>query len=234
MDLTPNKAKSAIKKVLFRLPLPQLDFINTVRAFGEYSKWTKAHLHSCPHFDNRRDLYSFLQTNYIARVPVDYLEFGVYKGTTLSLWTEFNSHPDSHFYGFDSFEGLPEDWKGLTFKVRKGVFNVNGQVPETLDTRVKFVKGWFQDSLPPFLEAEPLKQQLVVNCDADLYSSTMFVLSKLDSNLVRNSIVIFDEFDGVTHEFRAFQDYINVYKRSLTPIASAGPFHSQIAFIVQE
>ena len=42
--------------------------------------------------------------------PIDFLEFGVATGRTLRLWTDINRHEDSRFYGFDSFQGLPEDW----------------------------------------------------------------------------------------------------------------------------
>ena len=47
--------------------------------------------------------------------------------------------------------------------------------------------------------------------DADLYSSTLFVLSNLIPYLRKDDILIFDEFGVPTHEFRAFTDVVSSY-----------------------
>ena len=47
--------------------------------------------------------------------------------------------------------------------------------------------------------------------DADLYSSTLFVLTRLIPYLKRDDILIFDEFGVPTHEFRAFTDIVSSY-----------------------
>jgi hypothetical protein len=51
-----------------------------------------------------------LEARQLAATPIDYLEFGVYKGESLHLWTEHVQHPDSEFSDFDCFTGLPSDW----------------------------------------------------------------------------------------------------------------------------
>ena len=70
------------------------------------------------------------------------LEFGVYSGRTLKIIAE--CHPNRTF-GFDTFEGLPEDWReGFP----SGTFSVEN-VPEIQGAVC--IKGWFQDSLKGFL-----------------------------------------------------------------------------------
>lgn len=133
-----------------------------------------------------------------------YLEFGVWKGESIRHIAQSNASPNARFYGFDSFEGLPEAWRGMA----EDRFDVGGQVPKIDDTRVRFVKGWFRDTLPPMLDAlarEAEGRALVVHFDADLYSSTLFLLFALGQRFRRYHF-IFDEFSG--HETRALYNYM--------------------------
>ena len=101
----------------------------------------------------------------VAEVQTLYLEFGVYRGESLRHWSRALRHPDSQLHGFDSFEGLPESgWNW-----QQGQFDTQGRLPQIDDARVHFHKGWFDDTLPGF--SLPAHAQLVVNLDADLYSS---------------------------------------------------------------
>lgn len=145
---------------------------------------------------------------------VQYLEFGVYKGDSIHYWAARNTNPDARFYGFDSFEGLPEDWfPGMN----KGAFDVGGQMPDTGDGRIRFVQGWFNETLQPFLKEvrpDPTKR-IVLHLDADLYSSTYYVLNCLyfDGWIKPGTTLIFDEVvvASIAHtEFRAFYDFVQV------------------------
>jgi len=170
-------------------------------------------------FPGRVPFYNHIQSEWFNNEPIDYLEFGVFKGESIALWADINRHPSSRFYGFDSFEGLPENWDR---SAPAGAFNLNGLTPDIPDERVKFIKGWFQDSLPGFLETFVPKSRLVVHNDSDLHSSTIYVLTKLDDLLVAGSIVIFDEFGSALHEFRAWHDYLRAYRRKAKAIAGTG------------
>jgi len=211
----------AIASVAFRRYSLRLDQINHNAAL---SHWLRGH--EMPTFATRRDLHSYV--NELLGGPVDYLEFGVYQGESIKMWTELNRHDTSRFIGFDSFEGLPEAW-GRSMRV--GDFDVHGEVPHINDPRLSFVAGWFNDTLVPFLTTFEPRSPLVVHNDSDLYSSTLYLLTKLDPILVKGSVLIFDEFYSSLHEFRAFQDYISAYRRQLHPIGRVRDVHGRVAFV---
>ncbi len=178
-------------------------YVDAISAYSKYGDWLKQNS-SVRMFGERERMYDFLNAEIVRDEPVDYLEFGVYQGYTIKYWSTINANPDSRFFGFDSFEGLPEDWSGAFVRVPKGTFNTEGMIPQVDDPRVSFQKGWFQDSLPLFLESFESRNRLLIHCDADLYTSTLFVLCTLHNRLKPGSLIVFDEFSGATDEFRDF------------------------------
>jgi hypothetical protein len=109
--------------------------------------------------------------------PITYLEFGVADGPSFRDMVQQFSHPDALFVGFDSFVGLPEDW--LIHK--RGTFSSMGKPPPIEDSRVRFVQGWFQNTLHESLIwlRERLKGHVLVHYDCDIYYATLFLLSSL-------------------------------------------------------
>jgi len=158
-------------------------------------------------YSDRFKLHEFVFKEEIQNQPIDYLEFGVASGIAFKWWVEKNENPGSRFFGFDVFTGLPEDFGVM----KKQHYDTAGQTPNIQDDRVTFIKGLFQDSLPGFLNDYKPQQKKVVHMDADLYSSTLFVLTKLNPFLEKDDIIIFDEFGVPTHEFRAFSDIVSSY-----------------------
>ena len=178
------------------------------------------------HFEfNRVNLRPVLFEKLITNENLDdfiYLEFGVYKGTTMKWWLENNKNANAQFYGFDTFEGLPEAWGHY----EKGGMTVNHQFPDITDSRVKFIKGLFQDTVLNFTKSTELNKKLIIHIDADLYSSTLFVLTTLAQYMKKGDIIIFDEFNVPNHEFRAWQDFVNSYYIKFTPlIATENYYH---------
>lgn len=192
--------------------------------------WRRARVSAqCPIFDERFQMYDHLQREHIGADPIDYLEFGVYQGGSIKHWVTANTHPDSRFVGFDTFEGLPEQWKRINDKMGRSAFDVGGALPDVTDSRVSFVKGLFQDTLGGFLETFEPRSRLVVHCDADLYSSTLFTLTRCADILVPGSIVVFDEFSSVLNEFAALADFCSAYRRDYDVIAATSEYFAQIA-----
>jgi O-methyltransferase len=207
---------------------PFRPYVDAMSAFAKYGVWLKKNS-SVPVFSKREDMYDYLNLEIISGEPVDYLEFGVYQGYTIKYWSTINSNPNSRFYGFDSFEGLPEDWSGAFVRVPKGTFATEGMVPEIDDSRVGFHKGWFQNSLPLFLHSYKTQNRLLIHCDADLYTSTLYVLCTLHNFFKPGSLIIFDEFSSASHEFRAFMDYTSSFLQKFRVVAQVGSQCDQVA-----
>lgn len=191
--------------------------------------WRKTHVPAdAPIFDCRFDMYDHVQREILGEDPIDYLEFGVYQGGSIRHWVGLHPHPNSRFFGFDTFEGLPENWKRIDDNMQRSAFDTGGNTPEVDDGRVTFVKGLFQRTLSGFLVSFEPRSRLVVHCDADLYSSTLYTLSKCDDVLVPGSIVIFDEFSSVLNEFAALADYCSAYRREYDVLAATSEYFAQI------
>ncbi len=129
-------------------------------------------------------------------------EFGVFRGKTINHLADQTGET---VHGFDSFEGLPENWReGFD----KGTFKMNG-LPEVREN-VVLHKGWFDDVLPEFRESET-GPAAFLHMDADLYSSTRTVLEMLADRIRPGTVIVFDEYTGYPGwqqgEFRAFREF---------------------------
>lgn len=135
------------------------------------------------------------------------LEFGVRHGNTI---LQIAGLAGQEVHGFDSFEGLPEQWHHEP----KGSYTTKGQMPD-VPPRVKLHAGWFEDTLPAFLEQHPGDIRMV-NIDCDIYSSTKTVLDALAPRIAPGSVLVFDEYIGNEHwredEFKAFQEAVTKYR----------------------
>src|SRR5260221_1631179 len=141
--------------------------------------------------------------------PTVYLEFGVATGTSMRYWSNQLKHPNSILHGFDSFEGLPDDWNSDR---PKGAFSTGGAIPHIDDNRVKFFKGWFDQVLPTYsIPDDFLKSPyyLVVNLDADLYSSTILVLRAFRPHIKPGVFIYFDELCDPNHELKALTAFLS-------------------------
>jgi hypothetical protein len=157
-------------------------------------------------YKHREVFYRCVNGRFVGNAALDYLEFGVAGGSSFRSWLKINSHPESRFFGFDSFEGLPEDWLEDS---PKGAFSQGGRTPVVDDPRATFIRGLFQDTLHDFLLGFEPKNRMVIHMDADLYSATLYSLIQLDWCIIPGTIIMFDEFTArsFTDEFAALQDY---------------------------
>ena len=112
------------------------EFLNALGGNAQLHRWLREQ-HAFPYFQSRYDLYADIQSKILGKESIDYLEFGVRYGDSLFKWSTINAHPDSRFFGFDSFEGIPEAWASVTGEAPKGAFSVGGAVPQTNDSRTK-------------------------------------------------------------------------------------------------
>ncbi|CAN5501769.1 hypothetical protein BH10BAC2_BH10BAC2_28690 [soil metagenome] len=167
----------------------------------------------------------------LVNAPVTYLEFGVASGISFEWWLSHLKNQESVFFGFDTFEGLPEDW-GLFFK--KGA--MAHDMKAIADSRHTFFKGIFQDTLVKAINDNKIllnsERRNIIHLDADLFSSTLFVLSQLYPFVKAGDILIFDEFNVPNHEFYAVKLFQECFYVKMKPVSALNNFYQTI-FVVE-
>lgn len=162
-----------------------------VKSYNHFKKFFKSSI-----FLNENDIktYAIKKAAEIETNGNDnfFLEFGVFQGKSINFFS--NILKEKKFYGFDSFEGLNEDWEGSEYP--KGYFDLKGKLPK-VNNNVELVKGKVQDTLKNFISKRNPKISFV-HIDLDTYESTKFVLSEIKKNLLQGSIVLFDELYNFT------------------------------------
>lgn len=151
-------------------------------------------------------------------VPGDLIEAGAWRGGACILMRavlKVRKAPDRIVWVADSFRGLPApserpDW-GYDLSrhpyVRASLAEVRANFERfgLLDEQVRFLEGWFKDSLP----AAPIDRLSVLRLDCDLYESTMDALSTLYDKVSPRGFVIIDDYHSwapcklAVDEFRA-------------------------------
>ena len=145
-----------------------------------------------------------------------FLEFGVYKGDSINLFGNFLSHHSREIHGFDSFEGLEEEWNMNDYNPI-GRFSLNKKNPKVLKN-VTLIKGKVQSTLENFLNDKKDKKIIFAHMDMDTYIPTKYALNKIKPFLQKGSVILFDEFYGFPnwqhHEYKAFSEEFkeNEYK----------------------
>lgn len=151
-------------------------------------------------------------------IPADglWLEFGVFSGSSINRIAAVAPN-DKLVYGFDSFEGLPEEWdRGRQgWWSQKGSFSREGKLP-AVKPNVRLIKGWFDNTLVPFL-AETPGDISFLHIDCDLYSSTKTVLDAVGPRLADRCVIVFDEIFNYPgwekHEALAFLEFLEADSR---------------------
>ena len=149
------------------------------------------------------------------------------KGTSFRWWASNLTHPEARFYGFDTFTGLPEDWGPF----KKGDLSNGNELPKIDDTRCTFYQGIFQKTLFNFLADYKNSKRKIIHLDADLYTSTLFVLTTLSPYLKKGDILMFDEFNVPMHEFKALKDWSESFYISYKVLGEVNNFY-QVAMIL--
>lgn len=133
-------------------------------------------------------------------------EFGVAQGRSLRT---FAGAEVNKFYGFDSFEGLPEGWLP---EFEKGIFKTE-KLP-WVPANVELIKGWFDDVLPTFVTRRDIigRRADFIHIDCDLYRSAKTVFENIAPFIKSGTIIAFDEYFNYPgwqmDEFRAFHEFV--------------------------
>lgn len=126
---------------------PQVVSETVRRAIADSADYAEARMASALCFSDIHALWRYA----FSRRTIDgmIVEFGVYKAKSTNYIAGLTSEV---IYGFDSFDGLQEDWIGWSFA--KGHFNLSGKLPKVA-SNVRLIKGWFNESLTKFLADNP-------------------------------------------------------------------------------
>ena len=152
-------------------------------------------------------------------IPGDLIETGVWRGGATILMKAIlkaRNVTDKTVWVADSFEGLPRPDdkkyaadsgdKHYTYNelaISKEIVENNFRKYGLLDDKVKFLKGWFKDTLP----TAPITQLALVRLDGDMYESTMDGITNLYPKLAKGGFLLVDDFGGLEGCRKAIMDY---------------------------
>ena len=152
-------------------------------------------------------------------VPGDLIETGVWRGgACIFMRGVLKAHgvTDRTVWVADSFEGLPKNredshpsdagnelWARSQLAVSLEDVKANFARYELLDAQVRFLKGWFVDTLP----SAPIERLAVLRLDGDLYASTMDALDALYPKLSPGGYCIVDDYLVIDACKQAVHDY---------------------------
>lgn len=154
----------------------------------------------------------------------DYLEFGVYQGTSLMCMHQTLNEMGLErirLFGFDSFAGLPQTaeeegvWAAGQFRsdlafTRQRLDNAGVDWNRTV-----LIQGYFSETLNEQTRREhAIERASVIMVDCDLYSSTKEVLDWCYPLLAQETVFLFDDWDSSASgegEQRAFAELLEAH-----------------------
>ena len=171
-------------------------------------------------------LYQYEIYKKIANLPGDILEFGVFKGASLIRFLTYRSILENNFsrkiIGFDTFKKFPKQKKTSDIKLVKD-FTLDAGHPiskENLNkilVRKKFenfelIEGNVENTLKKFIKKNDNTKISLLHLDMDVYKSTKFVLNLLEKRMVKNGIILVDDYGTVEGATTAVDEFLK--KRS--------------------
>ncbi|MEE3502239.1 class I SAM-dependent methyltransferase [Acidiphilium acidophilum] len=207
----------AYRKVLHSWYLNDIAFDVRLHAKREAVAYIVEHMQAAMMLRDRFALLRFA----LARAPQSglVLEFGVEKGLSITCLANATTRI---VHGFDSFQGLPDDWSGTA--AARGTFDRQGTPPK-VPANARLHVGWFDATLPRFL-AEVSEPVALLHVDCDIYSSTRTIFDLLGPRLVAGSVIVFDEYFNYPgwrqHEYKAFQEFCAAGGRRYRYLGYAG------------
>jgi O-methyltransferase len=152
-------------------------------------------------------------------VPGDLIEAGVWRGgATIFMRAALEAYGDGDrvVWAADSFEGLPQPdetlypvdrgsdfWRSQRLAVSVGEVKQNFQRYGLLDDRIRFLVGWFRETLP----TAPIGRLSILRLDGDMYESTFVALRSLYPKLSPGGYVIVDDYNAIQECRAAVDDF---------------------------
>lgn len=205
-----SQYKEKLKKNIYG-PTPLWDSVHSL-VTEECANYVCQFMQDALQFERKKDFWNFI----IKQSPCNFFwEFGVCKGFSLKYFSRYFKK----LHGFDSFQGLQENWRG--HNLPSGSFSVNSKIPK-FDKKVSIYPGWFCDTVPKFLSKNQDIPNLI-HIDCDTYESSFYILDNIVNWIKPSCIIIFDEYllyrGWKTGEFKAWSDISKKYGLKYSYIA---------------
>ncbi|MDZ7839226.1 MAG: TylF/MycF family methyltransferase [Gammaproteobacteria bacterium] len=175
--------------------------------------------HTLVGFDRLDNIQHCAETVISENIAGDFIETGVWRGGCCVFMRgllKAYGIKDRTVWVADSFQGLPKpneeqypDDKGSRFHEMNVLAVPVESVKEIferyglLDDQVRFLKGWFRDTLPD----APIEKLAVLRLDGDMYESTMDVLSSLYDRVSPGGFIIVDDYGAYAACRKAVHDF---------------------------
>ena len=171
-------------------------------------------------------IYQYELYKKILDLPGDVLEFGVFKGSSLIRFLTYRSILENNFsrkiIGFDTFTKFPKQNNKSDKKLKKDFTNDAGNPIEknkleNILYKKKFenfrlVKGKVEHTLKKFLQLNKNIKISLLHLDMDVYGSTKFVLNHLEKKIVKNGIILIDDYGTVEGATKAVDQFLEKRK----------------------
>lgn len=172
-------------------------------------------------------IYQYEIYKLIKDLPGDVLEFGVFKGNSLIRFLTFRSIIENNFsrkvYGFDTFKEFPSQKRKNDKKLKKD-FTADAGKPirknilKSILDKKKFenfelVEGDVLKSLNKFLKNNPNLKISLLHLDMDVFNATNFVINKLKDRIVKNGIILIDDYGTVEGATKVIDNFLKKNKK---------------------
>lgn len=156
----------------------------------------------------------------IVNIPGDVFEFGVFKGISFIKLISFRNILETEIsrkiIGFDTFGDFPNDSFDKEFIKDFSSSAGKGCSLEEMDSILKnknfrnyeLVKGDIRKTLPEYLENHKEITISFLHLDVDVYSPTSLILELLFERVVRDGIIVFDNYGTVKGETVAVNEFL--------------------------
>jgi O-methyltransferase len=212
------KTKKAIKELVGGEPAPRVVDPNQRAQREEGRDWPSL-AHTMIGLKRMENLQFCVEDVILKNVPGDFIETGVWRGGACIFMRgllKAYGIKDRTVWVADSFEGLPPpdaakypadagdmSHQSSALAISRGQVQSHFEKYGLLDEQVRFLKGWFKDTLP----GAPIEKLAVARLDGDMYESTMDGLTSLYPKLSVGGYLIVDDYGALPACAQAVEDY---------------------------
>lgn len=164
--------------------------------------------------------------NKIKELPGDILEFGVFKGSSLIRFMTFRSLLENNFsrkiYGFDTFKKFPTQVRKSDIKFKEAFEKEAGDpISKSKLEKILFnkkfenfelIEGDVTKTLSIFLKENQNLRISILHLDMDVFNATKFVINKLKDRIVKNGIILIDDYGSVAGATEAVDTFLKKNK----------------------